>query len=90
MLNFGYLYPGTCLLYDFNNKSIMMFLTFAGQSFNALSFCVLLAERLPARNLTKPRSSAGSIPVGRQFFCIACFKYRRSGGSSLGFQAGSL
>ena len=29
--------------YDFNNKSIMMFLTFAGQSFNVLSFCVLLA-----------------------------------------------
>ena len=25
-LNFGYLNPATCLFYDFNNKSIMMFL----------------------------------------------------------------
>ena len=25
MLNFGYLNPATCLLYDFNNKSIKMF-----------------------------------------------------------------
>ena len=36
----------------FNNKSIMMFLTFAGQSFNVQSFCVLLSKRLPAQ---KPR-----------------------------------
>ena len=48
MLNFGYLNPATCLLYDGNNnKSIkMFFLTFAGQSFNILIvffFCVLLA-----------------------------------------------
>ena len=30
MLNFGYLNPKTCLFYDSNNKSIVMFLTFAG------------------------------------------------------------
>ena len=34
MINFGYLNPATCLFYDLKNKSIMMFLTFAGQSFN--------------------------------------------------------
>ena len=34
--------------------------------------------------------AAGSIPAGRQPFCIACFKSRRSGGSSLGFRAGNL
>ena len=34
MLNFGYLNPATSMLYDFMIKSIMMFLTFAGQSFN--------------------------------------------------------
>ena len=27
--------------------------------------------------------AAGSNPVGRQLFCIACFNSRRSGGSSL-------
>ena len=48
MLNFGYLNPATCLLYDCNNKSIKMlfFLTFAGQSFNIL--IVLRASGLKA------------------------------------------
>ena len=47
MLNFGYLNPATCLLYDCNNKSIkMFFLTFAGQSFNIL--IVLRASGLKA------------------------------------------
>ena len=30
MLNFGYLNPATCLFYDFGNKSIVIFLMFAG------------------------------------------------------------
>ena len=34
--------------------------------------------------------SAGSIPVGRQFFALLVLSSRRSGGSSLGFRAGSL
>ena len=34
--------------------------------------------------------AAGSIPVGRQFFALLVLSGRRSGGSSLGFQAGSL
>ena len=33
---------------------------------------------------------AGSIPVGRQFFALLVLSSRRSGGSSLGFRAGSL
>ena len=33
MLNLGHLNPATCKIYNFNNKSIMMFLKFAGQSF---------------------------------------------------------
>ena len=53
MLDFGYLNPATCLLYDCNNKSI-------------------------------------KIPVGRQFFALLVLSSRRSGGSSLGFRAGSL
>ena len=32
----------------------------------------------------------GSIPVGRQFFALLLLSSRRSGGSSLGFRAGSL
>ena len=32
----------------------------------------------------------GSIPVGRQFFALLVLSSRRSGGSSLGFRAGSL
>ena len=34
--------------------------------------------------------AAGSIPVGRQFFALLLLSSHRSGGSSLGFQAGSL
>ena len=34
--------------------------------------------------------AAGSIPVGRQFFALLVLSSRRSGGSSLGFRAGSL
>ena len=34
--------------------------------------------------------AAGSIPVGRQFFALLLLSSRRSGGSSLGFRAGSL
>ena len=34
--------------------------------------------------------AAGSIPVGRQFFALFLLSSRRSGGSSLGFRAGSL
>ena len=68
MLNFGYLNPATCLLYDCNNESIKIFLTFAGQSFIIL--IVLRASGLKAS--------------------IASFSSRRSGGSSLGFRAGSL
>ena len=33
--------------------------------------------------------AAGSIPVGRQFFALLVLSSRRSGGSSLGFRAGS-
>ena len=38
MLNFGYLNPATCLLYDCNIviSQLRCFLTFAGQSFNIL------------------------------------------------------
>ena len=71
MLNFGYLNPATCLLYDCNNKSIKMF----------LDVCKLLDGNPKA---------AGSIPVGRQFFALLLLSSRRSGGSSLGFRAGSL
>ena len=65
MLNFGYLNPASCLLYDCNDKSIKMF--FDGNP-----------------------KAAGSIPVGRQFFALLLLSSRRSGGSSLGFRAGSL
>ena len=34
--------------------------------------------------------AAGSIPAGRQFFALLLLSSRRSGGSSLGFRAGSL
>ena len=34
--------------------------------------------------------AAGSIPVGRQFFALLLLSSRHSGGSSLGFRAGSL
>ena len=34
--------------------------------------------------------AASSIPVGRQFFALLVLSSRRSGGSSLGFRAGSL
>ena len=34
--------------------------------------------------------AADSIPVGRQFFALLVLSSRRSGGSSLGFRAGSL
>ena len=34
--------------------------------------------------------AAGSIPVGRQLFALLVLSSRRSGGSSLGFRAGSL
>ena len=34
--------------------------------------------------------AGGSIPVGRQFFALLLLSSRRSGGSSLGFRAGSL
>ena len=34
--------------------------------------------------------AAGSIPVGRQFFALLILSSRHSGGSSLGFRAGSL
>ena len=34
--------------------------------------------------------AAGSIPAGRQFFALLVLSSRRSGGSSLGFRAGSL
>ena len=34
--------------------------------------------------------AAGLIPVGRQFFALLLLSSRCSGGSSLGFQAGSL
>ena len=34
--------------------------------------------------------AAGSIPVGSQFFALLVSSSRRSGGSSLGFRAGSL
>ena len=33
--------------------------------------------------------TAGSIPVGRQFFSLLVLSSRRPGGSSLGFRAGS-
>ena len=85
MLNFGYLNPATCLLYDCNNKSIKMFfcffLTFAGQSFNIAQV---------VEQWTGNPKAAGSIPVGRQFFALLLLSSRRSGGSSLGFRAGSL
>ena len=35
MLNFGYLNPATCLFNDFNNKSIVRFLMFAGGNLKA-------------------------------------------------------
>ena len=60
-------------------SQLRCFLTFAGQSFNIL--IVLRASGLKA---------AGSIPVGRQFLALLLLSSRRSGGSSLGFRAGSL
>ena len=39
---------------------------------------------------TPIRAREGSIPVGRQFFALLVLSSRRSGGSSLGFRAGSL
>ena len=46
MLNFGYLNPATCLLYDFNNKSIKMF-------FDDWVAFRLVAFRPEARKTTK-------------------------------------
>ena len=54
----------------------MFFLTFAGQS------------SIPAGRGWP--EAAGSIPAGRQFFALLVLSSRRSGGSSLGFRAGSL
>ena len=50
MLNFGYLNPATCLLYDCNNtvSQLRCFLTFAGQSFSIL--IVLRASGLKANS----------------------------------------
>ena len=48
MLNFGYLNPATCLLYDFNNKSMKMFLTIV----NYLKQDVLNSELLKTSSLT--------------------------------------
>ena len=75
MLKFGYLNPATCLLYDCNNKSIKMLFF--------LTFFFFLTW-------TGNPKAAGSIPVGRQFFALLLLSSRRSGGSSLGFRAGSL
>ena len=62
MHNFGYLNPATCL-YDFNNKSIKMFLTFAGQSFNLSSFCFnVLSFYFFALLVLSSRRSGGSSP----------------------------
>ena len=64
MLNFDYLNPATCLLYD------------------------CLAQVV--EQWTDNPKAAGSIPVGRQFFALLVLSSRRSGGSFLGFRAGSL
>ena len=77
-------------------SQLRCFLTFAGQSFNIL--IVLRASGLKATSSegylveqwTGNPKAAGSIPVGRQFFALLVLSSRRSGGSSLGFRAGSL
>ena len=63
-------------------SQLRCFLTFAGQSFNILIV-------LRASGFGNPKA-AGSIPVGRQFFALLLLSSRRSGGSSLGFRAGSF
>ena len=80
-------------------------MTIAGQSFNVyfnLILIVLIFNRFfssmrEAASLaqvveqwTGNPKAAGSIPVGRQFFALLVLSSRRSGGSSLGFRAGSL
>ena len=78
MLNFGYLNPATCLLYDCDNKSIKMF------------FDVFRPELFDSCGQSCFSGQSCSIPVGRQFFALLVLSSRRSGGSSLGFRAGSL
>ena len=57
MLIFDYLDPATCLFYDFNDKSIVMFLMFSCGN----------------PKWTGYLKAAGLILAGSQLFCIACF-----------------
>ena len=63
-------------------SQLRCFLTIAGQRF-------LIFNRFAVQWTGNPKA-AGSIPVGRQFFALLVLSSRRSGGSFLGFRAGSL
>ena len=73
---FGYLNPATCLLYDFNNKSIKMFLTF---TLTFLKNLYAVIQRLQVQFLLEDN-----------FFALLVLSDRRSYSSSLCFRAGSL
>ena len=57
--------------------------------FVCFSFFVLRAFSFYMLLMFNPKA-VGLIPAGRQFFALLVFSSRRSGGSSLGFRAGSV
>ena len=77
-----YINPATCLFHTTSKLLGLNSQNYACEEASSLAQVV-------AQWTGNPKA-AGSIPVGRQFFALLFLSSRRSGGSSLGFRAGSL